>query len=259
MHRAFPVDSFIAASRPLAIVARRDRPHPRLLALQPATRHYADLADWPEQREMPTIVAVAEAVLDGEVDAGLMAEEMVEQHADRLRLIRPLGAALDTWVLFGHRPLDRGPCYGPRPRSPSVFATPAERLAQEDDRQAGAHQHEAPDGRAARDQPIGDRQQPHSDQAGLGQRSPGRIRQMDDAGPCDHRQRNQVQPDPSDIARRATLIQLSPAMPAAMKTPPQTGGVMVESRAYQNTNRWASKGGNPSSVNAGPATDTQIT
>lgn len=113
MHRAFPVDSFIAASRPLAIVARRDRPHPRSLALQPATRHYTDLADWPEQREMPTIVAVAETVLDGEVDAGLMAEEMVEQHADRLRLIRPLGAALDTWVLFGHRPLDRGPMLWP--------------------------------------------------------------------------------------------------------------------------------------------------
>lgn len=113
MHRAFPVDSFIAASRPLAIVARMDCPRPRSLALQPATRHYADLSAWPEQREMPTIVSVAEAVLAGEVDAGLMAAEMIERHAGRLRLIRPLGAALDTWVLFGHHPLDRGPMLWP--------------------------------------------------------------------------------------------------------------------------------------------------
>ncbi|MDT8893538.1 hypothetical protein RSO41_02620 [Halomonas sp. I1] len=113
MHRAFPVDSFIAASRPLAIIARRDRPRPRSLALQPATRHYADLADWPAQRDMPTIVAVAEAVLTGEVDAGLMAEEMAERHPDTLYRCQSLGAALDTWVLFGHQPLDRGPMLWP--------------------------------------------------------------------------------------------------------------------------------------------------
>ena len=61
------------------------------------------------------------------------------------------------------------------------------------------------------------------------------------------------------MAWPATGIQGVWAMPAAMKTVPQTGGVMVESRAYQNTKRCACRAGRPSSCKAGPATETQIT
>ena len=45
----------------------------------------------------------------------------------------------------------------------------------------------------------------------------------------------------------------------AIKTPPQTGGVIVERSAYQNTNKCTVRGFNPMSIKAGPATDTQIT
>ena len=64
---------------------------------------------------------------------------------------------------------------------------------------------------------------------------------------------------PSDMAVIATRNQFSPTMPAAMKTPPHTGGVMVDKSAYQNTNKCTVRGAMPRSINAGPATDTQIT
>lgn len=44
-----------------------------------------------------------------------------------------------------------------------------------------------------------------------------------------------------------------------MNTAPQTGGVIVEISAYQNANRCASSGDNPSCVSAGPATEIQMT
>ena len=61
------------------------------------------------------------------------------------------------------------------------------------------------------------------------------------------------------MALPATFSQFSSAMPAAMNTAPHTGGVMVDSSANQNTNRWAVSSGRPSSVSAGPATETQMT
>src|SRR5690606_16516357 len=42
---------------------------------------------------------------------------------------------------------------------------------------------------------------------------------------------------PRAMAVTDTLSQYSLTMPAAMNTAPQTGGVMVDSRAYQNTKR----------------------
>ena len=61
------------------------------------------------------------------------------------------------------------------------------------------------------------------------------------------------------MARPAVGSQAVSAMPEAINTVPQTGGVMVDSRAYQKTKRWAVKGGRPSSCSAGPATEMLIT
>ncbi|HSH47034.1 MAG TPA: hypothetical protein VK991_00375 [Halomonas sp.] len=105
MHRAFPVDTFIAGSRPLALLARRAAAHPASVGLQPATRHYTDLSAFSEQIEMPTIVDVAEGLVSGRFDAGICALETLERHPGQLRLIEDLGPALDAWVLFGTRPL----------------------------------------------------------------------------------------------------------------------------------------------------------
>ncbi|PAU76500.1 hypothetical protein [Halomonas salipaludis] len=106
MHRAFPVDSFIAPSKPLAILARSDVARPRQLGLQPATRYYADLSGYAELVEEPTTVSVAEGLLAGRLEAGICALEYLERHPERLRLVADLGPALDTWVVFGRRPLD---------------------------------------------------------------------------------------------------------------------------------------------------------
>lgn len=115
MHRAFPVDAFIAPSRPLALVARADVAQPKSVLRQPATRHYTDLSAFAEH-DAPTIVAALEQLLDGQADAAIVAEDAIERHPDRLRVIQPLGPALDTWILYANRPLfpnrEQGPMLG---------------------------------------------------------------------------------------------------------------------------------------------------
>ncbi|SDL09698.1 hypothetical protein SAMN05192555_102398 [Franzmannia pantelleriensis] len=106
MHRAFPVDSFIAPSKPLAILARADVESPQRLGLQPATRYYADLSGYAELIDEPTTASVAEGLLAGRLEAGICALEYLERHPERLRLVADLGPALDTWVVFGRTPLD---------------------------------------------------------------------------------------------------------------------------------------------------------
>ena len=105
MHRLFPVDAFIAGSKPLAILARAEVHAPRTLGLQPATRHYTNLSGYAELIEKPTIVSVADSLLAGEFEAGLCAQETLDAHPDALRLVEALGPALDTWTVFGRVPL----------------------------------------------------------------------------------------------------------------------------------------------------------
>lgn len=105
MHRAFPVDTFIAGSRPLALLARQTAHPPMNVGLQPATRYYTDLSAFTEQIEMPTIVDVSKGLLNAEFDAGICALETLERHPGELRLIKNLGPALDVWILFSTQPL----------------------------------------------------------------------------------------------------------------------------------------------------------
>ncbi|MFP4264001.1 MAG: hypothetical protein ACLFRS_11635 [Halomonas sp.] len=114
MHRAFPVDAFIAGSQPLAVLARREIATPRCIGLQPATRHYTDLSDYAEQIEAPTIVDVAEGLLEGRFEAGVCAREVLEKHPEQLRLVEDLGPALDAWVLFGREKLAEDPAIWPQ-------------------------------------------------------------------------------------------------------------------------------------------------
>ena len=105
MHRAYPVDTFIAGSKPLALIAQRALTHPTQVALQPATRYYTDLTGFEEIIEAPTTVAVAEGLLSGQFEAGICAEEVLAQAPEQLRMVRSLGPALDTWVMFATTPL----------------------------------------------------------------------------------------------------------------------------------------------------------
>lgn len=105
MHRAYPVDTFIAGSKPLALIAQRSITRPTQVALQPATRYYTDLTTYTKIIEAPTTVAVAEGLLAGCFEAGICAEEVLGQAPEQLRLVQSLGPALDTWVMFATIPL----------------------------------------------------------------------------------------------------------------------------------------------------------
>ena len=105
MHRAYPVNTFIAGSKPLALIAQRTIARPAQVALQPATRYYTDLTGYTDIIEAPTTVAVAEGLLAGRFEAGICAEEVLAQAPEKLRLVQSLGPALDTWVMFATTPL----------------------------------------------------------------------------------------------------------------------------------------------------------
>lgn len=105
MHQAYPVDTFIAGSKPLALIAQRATAQPTQVALQPATRYYTDLTGYAELIDAPTTVAVAEGLLAGRFEAGICAEEVLAQAPEQLRLVQSLGPALDTWVMFATIPL----------------------------------------------------------------------------------------------------------------------------------------------------------
>ena len=105
MHRAFPVDVFVAGSHPLVLLAQRDIAMPRQVARQPATRYYTDLSAFDEEIDVPTTVAVAEGLLEGRFEAGICARQTLDAHPDKLRLVVELGPALDVWVLYGPEPL----------------------------------------------------------------------------------------------------------------------------------------------------------
>ncbi|GEN25610.1 hypothetical protein HCU01_35590 [Halomonas cupida] len=107
MHRAWPVDTFIAPSRPLALVARRDAASPRSVLRQPATRYYTDLSDWQEIDAATTVDALTR-LRNGEADAAIVADEALDEFADELSCLRRLGPALDVWVLYAPRPLADG-------------------------------------------------------------------------------------------------------------------------------------------------------
>ena len=101
VNRAFIVDTFIAASKPLGILTQCDVETPRSIGLQPATRFYADLSAWPEQIDEASTSTVAEGLLEGRYDSGLTALELIDRHPGRFRVDLEIGAIEDVWVLFG--------------------------------------------------------------------------------------------------------------------------------------------------------------
>ena len=80
---------------------------PRSIALQPATRHYADLRAWTEQIDEISTSTVTEGLLAGRFDSGLTALDLVEKHPGRLRVETEIGAIEDVWVLFGRNDTNR--------------------------------------------------------------------------------------------------------------------------------------------------------
>ena len=101
VNRVFIVDTFIAASKPLGILSRIAVAVPQTIALQPATRHYADLSRWPTQIDETSITSVADGLLSGRYDAGLVSMELLDLYPNKLKLEFEIGPIEDAWILFG--------------------------------------------------------------------------------------------------------------------------------------------------------------
>jgi hypothetical protein len=106
--RLFLIDTFLAPSRELAVLVRRDVTTPRSLGLQPATRSYLDTSRWVELIDEVSIVTVAEGLLASRYDAGVTAADYAVQYPDRLHVDERLGTVVDAWLVYGRQPVCSG-------------------------------------------------------------------------------------------------------------------------------------------------------
>lgn len=123
----FVIDTFIYPTKPLALLSRRDVERPRSLGIVPATYGYVDLDAWDEVVPMISKPIVAEALLRGDVDAGLTHLEHHERHPDLLRLDHEIGEVDTTWVVYGTRKRFAGAVIGIR--APELFGRQRETTA----------------------------------------------------------------------------------------------------------------------------------
>ena len=107
-HGVHIIDTFISPSRDLAILTRREVETPRTLALQPATRGYADISAWTEHIAVSSIMRIAEGLLSGAYDSGLTTLEVAEAHPDKLRVDVQIGTVDDPWLIFGKARVAKG-------------------------------------------------------------------------------------------------------------------------------------------------------
>ncbi|KAF9895007.1 hypothetical protein FE257_004631 [Aspergillus nanangensis] len=110
-HEVFIMDSFIAPSHPLAIFTRKDRQPPQSIAvLHPATTDYADLSRWPDKKlcTSKSLLAIAEDLLHGCVDSGLIYREVGERYPDELQLEQELSSPDDCWLILGRTRVSGG-------------------------------------------------------------------------------------------------------------------------------------------------------
>ncbi len=121
------VDTFISPSRELGILTRSEVASPVTLALQPATRGYADISAWPEIVAARSIMQVAEDLLDGACDSGLTILALAEQHPGRFRVDKVIGTVDDPWLVYGRkRVAGNGLAAWPKSPGSRQFRTPAE-------------------------------------------------------------------------------------------------------------------------------------
>ena len=102
------IDTFISPSRELAILTRAEVAEPRTLALQPATRGYADISAWPDHVPVSSIMRIAEGLLEGRYDSGLTTLEFAKRHPGRFRVDTVIGTVDDPWLVFGAERVSTG-------------------------------------------------------------------------------------------------------------------------------------------------------
>jgi hypothetical protein len=100
----FVVDSFISPSLPLAVLTRAGIEHPTSIGvLHPSTTDYIETSDWDRVVHVTTgtLHTVAEGLLAGQFDSGLIYRNYAERFPDRLRVDQDLGSPDDAWLVLG--------------------------------------------------------------------------------------------------------------------------------------------------------------
>lgn len=102
-HGIHIIDTFISPSKELAILTRVDVMAPREIALQPATKDYADISAWEKWVPATSTSAVAQGLLRGAYESGITALEVFEQNPGKFRVDRVIGTVDDPWLVFGKK------------------------------------------------------------------------------------------------------------------------------------------------------------
>lgn len=99
----FVVDTFIAPSKPLAILTQADVAHPRSIGLFTPVSGYADVSAWPERVAITdgSLVEVGEALLARRFDSALVYAELADQHPGRFRVDAAVESPDDAWLVLG--------------------------------------------------------------------------------------------------------------------------------------------------------------
>ena len=97
----YVIDTFISASRDLAVVRRTDAVPCRTVAAMSATLGYADLERWGEVVAVDTVAAAADGLLDGRFDAALVFDTLVAQHPGRFTVEQKVESVDDAWLVYG--------------------------------------------------------------------------------------------------------------------------------------------------------------
>ena len=129
----FAVDCFIADSKELAIVTRRDVADPESIGvLLPANEKYTDLSRWRRRTSYPSLPILFEKLLEGEFDSALVYREFADRHPDAVRVDEVIGSPGDVWVVYGRpRVVDGAPVVWQDGPGARLIRETARRLAQD--------------------------------------------------------------------------------------------------------------------------------
>ena len=102
----FIVDTFISPSQSLAVLTRTEVQKPRSIGvLHPATTEYIDTGKWERVTKITTgsLHTVAEGLMQGRYDSGLVYLNYAHRYPDRLRVDQAIGSPDDAWLVLGRK------------------------------------------------------------------------------------------------------------------------------------------------------------
>ena len=106
---AYLVDSYIAPTKSMGVVTRRDVAEPESIGLLMVTQGYFDLSRW--KRVVPEFSngEVYRGLLEGRYDSGFTSTDLVDQHPDRFRVDKLIGEVDLVWMVYGRERVRTGP------------------------------------------------------------------------------------------------------------------------------------------------------